>query len=162
MNRRVARSLTMGTISRRCSENSSYAWFAGNVAVPEFRNASNDGIRDTVYVPEYDPWLAYGPPLAPWPGWYPYPGLYLDGPGFAFGIGFPIGFYGGYGWGWNNWRYDWRGGGRVVFGRRPYVSHSNVIVNRGGFGGPLLRDAARQPWSTPPPSGLLLVASAHR
>jgi hypothetical protein len=90
---------------------------------------------DTVYVPEYDPWLAYGPPLAPWPGWYPYPGLYLDGPGFAFGIGFPIGFYGGYGWGWNNWRYDWRGGGRVVFGRRPYVSHSNVIVNRGGFGG---------------------------
>ncbi len=90
---------------------------------------------DTVYVPEYDPWLAYGPPLAPWPGWYPYPGLYLDGPGFAFGIGFPIGFYGGFGWGWNNWRYDWRGGGRVVFGRRPYVSHSNVIVNRGGFGG---------------------------
>jgi hypothetical protein len=41
VNRRVARSLTMGTISRRCSENSSYAWFAGNVAVPEFRNASN-------------------------------------------------------------------------------------------------------------------------
>ena len=90
---------------------------------------------DTVYVPEYDPWLAYGPPLAPWPGWYPYPGLYLDDPGFAFGIGFPIGFYGGYGWGWNNWRYNWRGGGRVEFGRRPYISHSNVIVNRGGFGG---------------------------
>ena len=90
---------------------------------------------DTVYVPEYDPWLAYGPPLAPWPGWYPYPGLYLDGPGFAFGIGFPIGFYGGYGWGWNHWGYNWRGGGRVEFGRRPYISHSNVIVNRGGFGG---------------------------
>ena len=90
---------------------------------------------DTVYVPEYDPWLAYGPPLAPWPGWYPYPGLYLNGPGFAFGVGFPIGFYGGYGWGWNHWRYNWRGGGRVEFGRRPYISHSNVIVNRGGFGG---------------------------
>ena len=73
---------------------------------------------DTVYVPEYDPWLAYGAPMAPWPGWYPYPGLYLDGPGFAFGIGFPIGFYGGYGWGWNHWRYNWRGGG-VEFGRRP-------------------------------------------
>ena len=51
MNRRVARSLTMGTISRRCSENSSYAWFAGNVAVPEFRNASNDGIRRLISVP---------------------------------------------------------------------------------------------------------------
>jgi uncharacterized membrane protein YgcG len=95
---------------------------------------------DTVYVPEYDPWLAYGPPLAPWPGWYPYPGLYLDGPGFAFGIGFPIGFYGGYGWGWNNWRYNWRGGGRVEFGRRPYISHSNVIVNRGGFRGGAARN----------------------
>ena len=90
---------------------------------------------DTVYVPEYDPWLAYGAPLAPWPGWYPYPGLYLDGPGFSFGIGFPIGFYGGYGWGWNHWRYNWHGGGRVEFGRRPYISHSNVIVNRGAFGG---------------------------
>jgi uncharacterized membrane protein YgcG len=89
---------------------------------------------DTVYVPEYDPWLAYGDPLAPWPGWYPYPGLYLDGPGFAFGIGFPIGFYGGYGWGWNHWGYNWRGGG-VEFGRHPYFSHSNVIVNRGGFSG---------------------------
>ena len=89
---------------------------------------------DTVYVPEYDPWLAYGAPLAPWPGWDPYAGLYLNGPGFAFGIGFPIGFYGGYGWGWNHWGYNWRGGG-VEFGRRPYFSHSNVIVNRGGFGG---------------------------
>ena len=55
--------------------------------------------------------------------------------GVPLAIHVPIGFYGGYGWGWNNWRYNWRGGGRVEFGRRPYISHSNVIVNRGGFGG---------------------------
>jgi len=29
---------------------------------------------DVVYVPAYDPWLAYGYPLDAWPGWYPYPG----------------------------------------------------------------------------------------
>jgi hypothetical protein len=39
---------------------------------------------DVVYVPEYDPWLAYGAPLAVFPGWYPYPGLFLDGPGIGF------------------------------------------------------------------------------
>jgi hypothetical protein len=30
---------------------------------------------NVVYVPQYDPWLAYGAPLAPFPGWYQYPGL---------------------------------------------------------------------------------------
>src|SRR2546425_9328044 len=29
-----------------------------------------------VYVPQYDPWLAYGAPLAIWPSWDWYPGLY--------------------------------------------------------------------------------------
>jgi hypothetical protein len=43
---------------------------------------------DVVYLPEYDPWLAYGMPIAVWPGWCPYSGLYLDGPGIAFGAGF--------------------------------------------------------------------------
>ena len=27
---------------------------------------------DVVYVPQYDPWLAYGPPLVAWPSWYRY------------------------------------------------------------------------------------------
>src|SRR2546425_1747188 len=50
---------------------------------------------EVVYVPEYDPWLAYGAPIGIWPGWYSYPGLFLAGPGIAFGLGFGVGFYGG-------------------------------------------------------------------
>jgi hypothetical protein len=55
------------------------------------------GAPRVVYVPQYDPWLAYGGPLAVFPGWYPYPGLFLDGPGIAFGLGFGIGYFAGFG-----------------------------------------------------------------
>jgi hypothetical protein len=58
---------------------------------------------DTVYVPAYDPWLAYGDPIDAWPDWYPYPGIWYDGPGCWFGAGFGIGFFGGFGWGWPHW-----------------------------------------------------------
>jgi hypothetical protein len=88
---------------------------------------------DVVYVPQYDPWLVYGDPLAVFPGWYPYPGLFWDGPGIAFGLGFGIGFFGGFGWGWHNWGFDWRHGGRVVYNHNTYFSHSRTIVNRNGF-----------------------------
>ena len=33
---------------------------------------------DTVYLPEYDPWLVYGSPVAVYPGWNDASGLYLD------------------------------------------------------------------------------------
>ena len=88
---------------------------------------------DVVYVPQYDPWLVYGDPLAVFPGWYPYPGLFWDGPGIGFGLGFGIGFFGGFGWGWHNWGFDWRHGGRVVYNHNPYFSHSRTFVNRNGF-----------------------------
>jgi len=88
---------------------------------------------DTIYVPQYDPWLVYGAPLAVFPGWYPYPGLFLAGPGIGFGLGFGVGFYGGFGWGWHNWGFDWRRGGRVVYNHNTYISHSRTIVNRNSF-----------------------------
>src|SRR5580704_3771813 len=87
---------------------------------------------DVVYVPQYDPWLVYGDPLAIFPGWYPYPGLFWDGPGIYWGLGFGVGLFGGFGWGWHNWGYDWRGG-RGVFNHSPYISHSRSIVNRNDF-----------------------------
>src|SRR5579862_3278574 len=62
---------------------------------------------DLVYVPAYDPWLVYGYPIVAYPGWYPVPGIFYDGPGLFFGAGFGIGFFGGFGWGWNHWGYDW-------------------------------------------------------
>src|SRR6202140_2533233 len=60
-----------------------------------------------VYVPGYDPSLVYGGPVVAWPGWYPYPGIWFGGPYLSFGLGFGIGFFGGYGWGWHHWGSDW-------------------------------------------------------
>jgi hypothetical protein len=87
-----------------------------------------------VYVPQYDPWLAYGSPFDPWPGWYGYPGLYFDGPGLAFGLGFGIGFFGGFGWGFGHWGADWHNH-NVMFNHNRFVSHSRAFANRGNFGG---------------------------
>src|ERR1700739_4384281 len=87
---------------------------------------------EVVYVPEYDPWLIYGEPIGMWPGWYWYPGLYLTGPGFECGLGFGIGFFGGFGWGWGHWGYDWHHHG-IMFDHHGYVSHSRVFVNRNNF-----------------------------
>ena len=85
-----------------------------------------------VYVPAYDPWLVYGGPLPPWPGWYPYPGIWFGGPYISFGIGFNIGFFGGYGWGWPHWGCNWHYH-YAVFNHGRYISHSRVLYNRANF-----------------------------
>src|SRR6202034_4674874 len=95
---------------------------AGNLKTTPQENVTTQGqtiviqpaAPDVVYVPQYDPWLAYGYPLAVFPGWDPYPGLFWDGPGIYFGLGFGVGLFAGYGWGWGNWGYDWRGCGREI------------------------------------------------
>ena len=87
---------------------------------------------EVVYVPAYDPWLAYGDPIMGWPGWYPYPGIWFGGPYLSFGMGFGIGFFGGFGWGWNHWGFNW-GGHFATFGGGRYYSRSNTFYNRSGF-----------------------------
>ena len=89
---------------------------------------------DVVYVPVYDPWLVYGDPILAYPGWYPVPGIFYDGPGLFFGVGFGIGFFGGFGWGWNHWGWDWHGH-RMLYDHNDYISHSRTIVNRNNFSG---------------------------
>src|ERR1700675_3089075 len=114
---------------------------AGNLATTPQEKVSTKGKTiviqpaetNVVYVPEYDPWLVYGAPLGVFPGWYPYPGLFLDGPGLAFGLGFGIGVFGGFGWGWRHWGDDWRHDGRVVYNHNTYISRSRTIVNRNNF-----------------------------
>jgi hypothetical protein len=91
-----------------------------------------------VYVPAYDPWMAYGDPIGAWPGWYPYPGIWYGGPYLSFGMGFGIGYFGGFGWGWNHWGFNW-GGRYATFGGGRYYSRSNTFynrssINRGGGG----------------------------
>jgi uncharacterized membrane protein YgcG len=87
---------------------------------------------DVVYVPAYDPWLVYGYPVAAWPGWYPYPGIWWGGPSLYWGVGFGIGFYGGYGWGWGHWGVGW-GGRTVIYNNNRYYSRSNTFYNRNNY-----------------------------
>ena len=87
---------------------------------------------DEVYIPAYNPWGVYGGPVMAWPGWYPYPGIWYGGPYLNFGLGFGIGWYGGFGWGWNHWGFNWRGGYGLYGGGR-YYSRSNTFYNRGSY-----------------------------
>jgi Protein of unknown function (DUF3300) len=87
---------------------------------------------DVVYVPAYDPWAVYGYPVAPWPYWYNYPGIWFGGPYLSFGFGFPIGWYGGFGWGWGHWGFDWHNH-YAVFNHNRYYSHSNTFYNRNNY-----------------------------
>jgi hypothetical protein len=99
---------------------------------------------DVVYVPAYDPWAVYGYPIAPWPFWYPYPGIWFGGPYLSFGVGFGIGWFGGFGWGWGHWGFDWHnhyalyGGGRYYSRSRSFYNRSAYYRGggaRGGFNG---------------------------
>lgn len=111
---------------------------AGNLMSNSQQTVSNQGSNiqiqpanpDVVYVPQYDPWLAYGGPIAPWPGWYAYPGLYFAGPGIGFGLGFGIGFGAGFGWGWPAWGFGW-GVGPMFHGG--FYGFRGGDFYRGGF-----------------------------
>jgi len=84
---------------------------------------------DEVYVPAYNPWLVYGGPVMAWPGWYPYPGIWFGGPYLQFGAGFGIGFFGGYGWGWGHWGFDWHNR-YSMYNHSRYYSGSRTFYNR--------------------------------
>jgi hypothetical protein len=85
-----------------------------------------------VYVPAYDPWIVYGGPIVAWPSWYAYPGIWYDGPSLFFGGGFGIGFFGGYGWGWHHWGFDWHHH-YAVHDHARYYSRSRTFYNRDTF-----------------------------
>ncbi|HET6307998.1 MAG TPA: DUF3300 domain-containing protein [Rhodopila sp.] len=91
---------------------------------------------DYVYVPEYDPWLVYGAPVAAYPYWDPFPGLYLDSPGFVFGLGVGIGVFAGFGWGWGHWGADWHHGW-LLHDHQVYGAPGGrgMIRGYGGFAG---------------------------
>ena len=113
---------------------------AGNLKDTPQQVVKNDGddvdidplSPDVVYVPAYNPWLVYGYPVAAWPGWYPYPGIWFGGPYLSFGIGYPIGWFGGFGWGWGHWGFDWHNH-YAVFNHGRYFSQSRTFYNRSGF-----------------------------
>ena len=113
---------------------------AGNLKSTPQQNVANEGSTvsiqpanpDVVYVPAYDPWAIYGGPIAPWPGWYAYPGIWYNGPYLSFGLGFGIGYFGGFGWGWPHWGFDWHNR-YALYNRERYYSGSRTFYNRNNF-----------------------------
>lgn len=93
-----------------------------------------DTNSQVVYVPEYDPWVVYGYPVDPWPGWVDVPGVWYDGPGLYFGVGFGLGPFWGYGWGWPAWGFNWWGGG-IYFGGYHYWGRGFDHFDRGRYYG---------------------------
>jgi hypothetical protein len=113
---------------------------AGNLkTTPQLKVTEKDSAIDiepadpeVVYVPAYDPWLIYGYPVVAWPGWYPYPGIWFGGPYLSFGIGFGIGWWGGFGWGWGHWGFDWHNH-YATFDHGRYYSRSTTFYNRTNY-----------------------------
>jgi uncharacterized membrane protein YgcG len=114
---------------------------AGNLKSTPQQNVSDDPYGDVdiapsnpdvVYVPAYDPWLVYGYPIGVWPGWYEYPGIWFGGPYLSFGLGFGIGWFGGFGWGWGHWGFDWHNR-YPEFDHQRFYSHSRTFYNRNAF-----------------------------
>ena len=118
----------------------SRAEHAGNLKNTAQERVVNEGPQiviepaqpDVCYVPTYDPWIVYGAPLAVYPGYF-YDGWF--GPPFvSFGPAIGLGFFGGFGWGWPTWGFNW-GRRVVVFNHNPYVSRSRYFFHHGPFVG---------------------------
>ncbi|EPZ5943333.1 DUF3300 domain-containing protein [Serratia marcescens] len=92
---------------------------------------------DTVYVPHYDPWVAYGTPVPTYPSYQYQPSGYSGGDMLAagaisFGVGIAVAsLFNQHNSGWHNWDRRWDDRRQpVVYRNAPYVSHSSTVVNR--------------------------------
>ncbi|AQT63203.1 hypothetical protein B0W01_03860 [Serratia marcescens] len=92
---------------------------------------------DTVYVPHYDPWEAYGTPIPAYPSYQYQPSGYSGGDMLAagvisFGVGIAVAsLFNQHNSGWHNWDMRWDDRRQpVVYRNAPYVSHSTTVVNR--------------------------------
>jgi Protein of unknown function (DUF3300) len=111
---------------------------AGNLRSTPQQNVTTEGssiviepvVADTCYLPYYDPWIVYGGPIAAYPG-YVY-GAWYGPPYISFGPAVRIGFFGGFGWGWPAWGFNWNRG-VVVFNRGPVFPRNSIFFH--GYGG---------------------------
>lgn len=97
-----------------------------NVATQGSTIVIEPAVPDVCYLPIYDPWTVYGAPLAVYPGYIFDPWV---GPEFFFGPAIGLGFFGGYGWGWPAWGFNW-GRREVLFNHNIYVSRSPSFFHR--------------------------------
>ncbi len=92
---------------------------------------------DTVYVPHYDPWQAYGTPVPAYPSYQYQPSGYSGGDMLAagvisFGVGIAVAtLLNQHDSGWHSWDMRWDDRRQpVVYRNAPYVSRSTTVVNR--------------------------------
>jgi hypothetical protein len=76
------------------------------VAMEDSNIAIEPANDDSVYVPQYNPWLAYGNPVDAWPDYSADPGTWYDGFGCYFGSPYILAFYDFYPWGFRHWGFD--------------------------------------------------------
>lgn len=82
---------------------------------------------DVVYVPVYDPTVVFGYPVGVWPGFEPW---WAPGAGISFSLGFAVGPFLAFGWGWHHWDFDWHRHA-ILFARAPYFERRPVFYRRG-------------------------------
>lgn len=94
---------------------------------------------DVVYVPRYDPWVAYGEPIPAYPSY-----RYQSAPGYSsgdmvaagvisFGVGIVVGALVNQNHhdDWHSWDVHWNNRRQpVVYNNAPYISHSTTVINR--------------------------------
>lgn len=118
---------------------------AGNLqSTPQENVVDNQGYialapanPQVVYVPTYNPWLAYGQPVSPYPGFsfFGALGSFL-GSSLQYGLGFGMTAFSHSPFGLLSWGLDWLAN-TVLFNHSSYVSHSNSVADWGfPHGGP--------------------------
>lgn len=94
---------------------------------------------DVVYVPRYDPWVAYGEPVPAYPSYhYQSAHGYSSGDMLAtgvisFGVGIVVGalINQNHHDDWHSWDVHWNNRRQpVVYNNAPYISHSTTVINR--------------------------------
>ena len=97
----------------------------------------------TVYVPEYNPAVAYGAPIAVYPG-YTGTDLLLVGT-LAFGSGVLVGVLADhFAWRWNDWNTDWHHR-TVIYQNNVYISRTKVFYGGNRYGGSRPESPSRPP-----------------
>jgi hypothetical protein len=102
------------------------------VATEDSNIAIEPANDDSVYVPQYNPWLAYGNPVDAWPDYSAYPGTWYDGFGCYFGSPYVIAFYDFFPWGFRHWGFDPHHR-FVTHDHDRYRSQSTTFYNRNDF-----------------------------
>ncbi|MEE4409403.1 MULTISPECIES: DUF3300 domain-containing protein [unclassified Serratia (in: enterobacteria)] len=108
------------------------------VAAPDRVIVIEPSQPDVVYVPRYDPWVAYGEAVPIYPGYHYQPasgysgGDMLAAGVISFGVGIAVGaLLNQHDNSWHNWDVHWNDRRQpVIYNNAPYISHSTTVINR--------------------------------